>query len=168
MKYLLDLNSISTDRKCQVKTLHTTIIGDAADMSDISSETIDLVVTSPPYPMIRMWDDLFCRQESSIRNHLDAHEGMVAFELMHNELDKVWDEIFRVLKTGGFACVNIGDATRKLGDDFCLYPNHARILHNSSNHRPQRYTRSHSRMCLANLPATHKGCPDCRFAISAR
>jgi DNA modification methylase len=111
-----------------VKTTHTTIIGDAADMSDISSETIDLVVTSPPYPMIRMWDELFCGQEPSIRNHLDAHEGMAAFELMHKELDRVWDEIFRVLKTGGFACVNIGDATRKLGDDFCLYPNHARVL----------------------------------------
>jgi len=111
-----------------VKTLHTTIIGDARDMSEVFPETIDLVVTSPPYPMIRMWDDLFCCQEPSIRNHLDAHEGMVAFELMHKELDRVWDEIFRVLKTGGFACINIGDATRKLGDDFCLYPNHARIL----------------------------------------
>jgi len=35
---------------------------------------------------------------------------------------------FRILKTNGFACINIGDATRKLGDDFYLYPNHARVL----------------------------------------
>ena len=36
--------------------------------------------------------------------------------------------MFRVLKNGRFACINIGDATRKIRDDFCLYPNHARIL----------------------------------------
>jgi DNA modification methylase len=111
-----------------MKTIHTTIIGDAAEMTAISSESVDLVVTSPPYPMIRMWDDLFCRQNPSIRNHLDASEGMAAFELMHRELDRVWDEVFRVLKNNGFACINMGDATRKLGDDFCLYPNHARVL----------------------------------------
>jgi DNA modification methylase len=111
-----------------VKTLHTTLIGDAGDMTDVFSESVDLVVTSPPYPMIRMWDDLFSRQNPSIRRHLDDAAGMTAFELMHLELDRVWDEILRVLKPGGFACINIGDATRKLGDDFCLYPNHARVL----------------------------------------
>lgn len=125
---ILEPELISADRKCQVKTMHTTIIGDAGDMATVSSESVDLVVTSPPYPMIRMWDDLFCHQNPSIRNHLDASEGMAAFEVMHRELDKVWDEVFRVLKTNGFACINIGDATRKLGDDFCLYPNHARVL----------------------------------------
>ena len=36
--------------------------------------------------------------------------------------------MFRVLKDGRFACINIGDATRKLSGDFCMYPNHARIL----------------------------------------
>ncbi|MDH4129251.1 MAG: site-specific DNA-methyltransferase, partial [Spirochaetota bacterium] len=29
---------------------------------------------------------------------------------------------------GNFACINIGDATRKIGDDFKLYSNHFRIL----------------------------------------
>ena len=37
-----------------------------------------------------------------------------AFELMHRELDKVWNEVDRVMKKGGFVCVNIGDATRNL------------------------------------------------------
>jgi len=111
-----------------VKTHHNTLIGDAGHMATVSSESVDLVVTSPPYPMIRMWDDLFCGQNSSIRRHLDDSEGNAAFELMHRELDRVWCEVFRVLKSGGFACINIGDATRKLGDDFCLYPNHARVL----------------------------------------
>jgi DNA modification methylase len=29
---------------------------------------------------------------------------------------------------GGFACINIGDATRTINDEFQLYPNHSRII----------------------------------------
>jgi hypothetical protein len=47
---------------------------------------------------------------------------------MHRELDRVWSEVHRVLIDGGFACINIGDATRKIGDRFRLYSNHSRIL----------------------------------------
>jgi hypothetical protein len=47
---------------------------------------------------------------------------------MHASLDPVWAEVHRVLKPGAIACINIGDAVRKIGDDFMLYPNHARIL----------------------------------------
>jgi len=46
---------------------------------------------------------------------------------MHKILDPVWLEIWRALKTGGFACINIGDATRRVGDNFQLYPNHTII-----------------------------------------
>ena len=46
---------------------------------------------------------------------------------MH-QLDKVWSELFRVLRTGSFACINIGDATRTIGDRFQLYSNHSRII----------------------------------------
>jgi len=47
---------------------------------------------------------------------------------MHKELDKVWKEVYRVLKTGGIVCINIGDATRSTGGKFQIYANHARIL----------------------------------------
>jgi len=94
----------------------------------LADRSIDLVVTSPPYPMIAMWDDVFARQDGKIRSALDAGDGTRAFERMHCLLDRVWDGVFRVLKPGGFACINIGDAVRKIGDDFGLYPNHARIL----------------------------------------
>ena len=53
---------------------------------------------------------------------------MRAFELMHAELDKVWDECFRVLKSGGFLCINIGEATRTVGNEFRLYNNSSRIV----------------------------------------
>jgi hypothetical protein len=43
-------------------------------------------------------------------------------------LDPVWKDVYRVLKFGGFACINIGDATRTINDNFVLYPNHMRVL----------------------------------------
>ncbi|MDR0493366.1 MAG: site-specific DNA-methyltransferase [Nitrososphaerota archaeon] len=97
-------------------------------MSDISNESIDLMVTSPPYPMIEMWDEIFSEQNPAIREALKNEDGNRAFELMNQELDKVWKEVYRVLKSGGFACINIGNATRKIGEEFKLYSSHSRIL----------------------------------------
>jgi DNA modification methylase len=111
-----------------LKTIHNTFFKDSKNMSTISSDSIDLVVTSSPYPMIEMWDELFENQNPQIKNALTDQQGHLAFELMHQELDKVWNEIFRVLIDGGIACINIGDATRKIGNDFQLYSNHSRIL----------------------------------------
>ncbi len=111
-----------------MQTTHQIFYRDARDLKEIPSESVDLVVTSPPYPMIGMWDDVFGSQNVEIEKALKAGDGKLAHELMHEILDSVWDEIFRVLKDGRFACINIGDATRKVGGDFCLYPNHARIL----------------------------------------
>ncbi|MFH1139614.1 MAG: site-specific DNA-methyltransferase [Pseudomonadota bacterium] len=110
-----------------MKTEHVVHFDSAASMKDLDRETIDLVVTSPPYPMIEMWDESFSRQNPEIGRFLSQGEARPAFELMHRELDSVWRELFRVLKPGGLACVNIGDAARTLVKDFALYPNHARI-----------------------------------------
>jgi len=97
-------------------------------MSVVCNESVDLVVTSPPYPMIEMWDKIFSDQNPAISEELKAGNGNRVFELMNQELDKVWREVYRVLKTGGFACINVGDATRKIGDEFKLYSSHSRIL----------------------------------------
>lgn len=96
-------------------------------MKDVPSESIDLVVTSPPYPMIGMWDGIFSKQNAKIGRALDNKDGPLAFELMNRELDLVWAEVFRVLKRGGIACINIGDATRTMNEHFSLYTNHSRI-----------------------------------------
>ena len=98
------------------------------DMRSLETASVDLVVTSPPYPMIAMWDDGFGDQDERIRVHLGAGEGNEAFELMHRLLDRTWSECHRVLKPGGIACINVGDATRTLDGDFRLYSNHWRIL----------------------------------------
>lgn len=111
-----------------MKTDHFIHFQNAAKMRRIADRSIDLVVTSPPYPMIAMWDEVFIRQDSGIDPVLKAGDGPRAFEMMHRVLEPVWGEVCRVLKPGGFACINIGDAVRKVGEDFGLCPNHARII----------------------------------------
>lgn len=100
----------------------------AHDIRSLAKASVDLIVTSPPYPMIVMWDEVFSNQDERIRAHLAAGEGHDAFELMHKLLDKTWAECDRVMKPGGIACINIGDATRTIDGDFQLYSNHSRIL----------------------------------------
>jgi DNA modification methylase len=111
-----------------MKTIHRILFSDSSRMQILHSESIDLIITSPPYPMIEMWDDIFCRQSSSIKKSLKNGDGVKSFELMHRILDNTWRETYRVLKSGGFACINIGDATRTINRNFALYPNHSRIL----------------------------------------
>lgn len=107
---------------------HEIIIGNAQKMVGIKDKSIGLVVTSPPYPMIEMWDEIMSSQNSKIGKALQDNNGQCAFELIHLELDKVWAEVERVLIPGGFACINIGDATRTINKEFALYPNHSRII----------------------------------------
>ncbi|MBN1422919.1 site-specific DNA-methyltransferase [Candidatus Fermentibacteria bacterium] len=109
-------------------TTHRIYHGDATQMAAIGDGSIDLVVTSPPYPMIAMWDQVFAVGDPRIGHVLAVGDGSTAFALMHGCLDAVWAETFRVLRPGGIACINIGDATRTMQGDFRLYPNHARVL----------------------------------------
>ena len=110
-------------------TQHQIYFQDSKNMEALGSETADLVVTSPPYPMIEMWDAMFTNQNAEIGNALNQSDGPLAFELMHRELDAVWHEVQRVLKQSGIACVNVGDAARSIDGRFQLYPNHSRIIH---------------------------------------
>ena len=110
-----------------MKTSHRIIYKNSKDMKELPAESVDLIVTSPPYPMIEMWDQTFSDLNPLVRETLDKSAGMQAYELMHQELDPVWDEVYRVLKEGRFVCINIGDATRTINGDFQLYTNHSRI-----------------------------------------
>jgi DNA modification methylase len=114
--------------KIVMHTRHRIYLSDSRHMKAVADESIDLIVTSPPYPMIEMWDLVFARQDAGIQAALKERRDHAAFEGMHRILDGVWKEAFRVLKKGGMACINIGDAVRTLRGRFALYPNHARIL----------------------------------------
>jgi DNA modification methylase len=111
-----------------METSHRIITGDSRSLSRVDDDSVELVVTSPPYPMIEMWDELFSELNPDISQHLEDGEGQAAFARMHEELEKVWEEVSRVLVDGGIACINIGDATRKVDGSFRVFQNHSRII----------------------------------------
>lgn len=120
-------NKLLGEQPVRMETTHDIFIGNSNSLSKIEDDGVELVVTSPPYPMIEMWDDVFSSLNTDIKTALDSGDGREAFKLMHGELKKTWDEVERVLVDGGIACINIGDATRKVDNSFRVYQNHARI-----------------------------------------
>lgn len=109
-------------------TKHRINIGNSQNLKEVEDESVNLIVTSPPYPMIEMWDEVFTNLNPAIGDALTNGKGFEAYELMNKELNKVWSEVDRVLTPSGIACINIGDATRKIGDTFQLYSNHSKII----------------------------------------
>ena len=61
-----------------METTHRIYMQNADRMDSLDAESVDLVVTSPPYPMIQMWDQMFGRLDPQINADLDwprSHEG---------------------------------------------------------------------------------------------
>lgn len=85
----------------------------SAEMTEIQDGEVQLIVTSPPYPMIERWD---------------RHFGTRDFEEQHQQLLQTWKECYRILDEGGILCINIGDATRSINGNFVCYPNYAKVV----------------------------------------
>lgn len=82
------------------QTRHQMVLGDARDLSFVPSESVHLVVTSPPYFNLKSYaSDAGGRQ----LGRLDDYEAFL------RELDRVWQECVRVLVPGGRICCVIGD-----------------------------------------------------------
>ena len=111
-----------------METTHRIVVDDARSLDTLADDSVELVVTSPPYPMIEMWDELFSTLNPAVDDALTAGDGQRAFEAMHAALEPVWDELARVLVDGGVACLNVGDATRTIDGSFRVYQNHSRII----------------------------------------
>ncbi|MEM3852181.1 MAG: site-specific DNA-methyltransferase [Methanomassiliicoccales archaeon] len=107
-------------------TMHNFVLRDSRSRS-YGVRPVHLVITSPPYPMLGMWDELFSKLDPNIQTLLHDGELNSAFELMHRQLDMVWSNMIDHLLPGGFLCINVGDALRRNGESFCLFPNHSRI-----------------------------------------
>ena len=80
-----------------MKTNHKIIIGDSRKMEELSDNSIQLVVSSPPY-----WQ---------LKDYGSAHQ--IGFDHSYedyiNNLDLVWKECYRTIEPGSRLCVNIGD-----------------------------------------------------------
>jgi modification methylase len=76
---------------------YTLIHGDARCMSEIKKNSVQLIVTSPPYWQIKDYGP---------ENQIGYHHS---YEDYINNLNLVWAETFRILETGCRLCVNIGD-----------------------------------------------------------
>jgi len=86
-----------TQFETEGETKHQIVIADARWMSELTPESVHLVVTSPPYWQLKDY----------------GHMGQIGFDDTYeeyiNNLNLVWDECYRVLHPGCRLCVNIGD-----------------------------------------------------------
>jgi len=80
-----------------MKTKHLIVNGDSRNMSELTDESIHLVITSPPYWQLKDYgtDDQI--------GFNDSYENYI------NNLNLVWKESYRVLDKGCRLCINIGD-----------------------------------------------------------
>jgi len=103
------------------KAIHTyqrLINGDARDLFFLEDESVHLVVTSPPY-----WNLKRYNENPSQLGHINDYESFLS------ELEKVWQEIFRVLVPGGRLVCIVGDvcvSRRKFGRHL-VFPLHSDI-----------------------------------------
>lgn len=99
-------------------TTHRLHLGDARDLSWLPAESVQLVVTSPPYWTLKEYD------------HSEGQLGdLVDYDRFLDELDHVWAECARVLVPGGRICCVVGDVciARKAGGRHYVMPLHSDI-----------------------------------------
>jgi len=111
----------------KVTSLDGTIsVGDARNLRFLQNESIDMVVTSPPYlgvndyvrSMKLTW--LFFPESSTkeaMRNEIGARwkrNRKNAYEEYIYDMNRSFSEISRVLKTSGFLCLTIGQGKGKV------------------------------------------------------
>lgn len=103
----------------QIPTRHELILGDARLMRELASESLHLVVTSPPYWTLKTYRD----SEGQLGHLVD-------YEVFLEELDRVWRRCFDVLVPGGRLICVVGDvclSRRENNGRHTVVPLHASI-----------------------------------------
>lgn len=103
----------------RVPTTHTLYLKDARELSDLKSESVHLILTSPPYWTLKKYRDC-----SGQLGHVANYEEFLS------ELDKVWRYCFRALVPGGRLICVVGDvclSRRKNRGRHTVVPLHASI-----------------------------------------
>jgi modification methylase len=123
-----DIPRIAKDKKLlreiesavqQMPTRHRLVQGDARQLSFIEDESIQLIVTSPPYWTLKKY-----------RDHKDQLGDIEDYESFLQELDKVWGHCYRGLVPGGRLICVVGDvclSRRKNEGRHTVVPLHASI-----------------------------------------
>lgn len=109
----------------QISTRHQLLLGDARDLSAIPSNSIHLVVTSPPYWTLKEY-----RPTQGQLGHVDDYNEFLG------ELDKVWREMYRVLVPGGRMVCVVGDvclSRRRNHGRHAVMPLHSSISESCRN-----------------------------------
>jgi site-specific DNA-methyltransferase (adenine-specific) len=100
-------------------TRHRLHHGDARELDWLDAGSVHLVVTSPPYWTLKKYND-----------HPDQLGDIDDYERFHDELDKVWRHVYRVLVPGGRLVCVVGDvclARRRNKGRHMVVPLHADI-----------------------------------------
>lgn len=101
-----------------MSTRHVLINGDSRCMSQIADESVDLIVTSPPYWQLKDY----------------GSEYQIGFNQSYedyiNHLNLVWKECFRILQPGCRLCINIGDQFARTAyyGRYKIVPIHSEII----------------------------------------
>ena len=123
-----DIPRIAKDKKLvklideavrRVPTTHTMNLGDAREMSRLPSNSVHLVMTSPPYWTLKEY-----RDSKGQMGHIEDYEEFLT------ELDKVWAHSFRALVPGGRLICVVGDvclSRRENNGRHTVVPLHASI-----------------------------------------
>jgi site-specific DNA-methyltransferase (adenine-specific) len=86
------------------RTTHLVAHGDARDLSWLADQSVHLVVTSPPYGLLKAYEDA----PGQLGNGCDP-TSIEAYEAFLAELDRCFAECRRVLVPGGRICCVVGD-----------------------------------------------------------
>ncbi len=76
-----------------MKSRHKIFVADARQLNGIEDESVECIVTSPPYPMIEMWDHVFSKLNPLIGNAFKENNGLIAFPIKGLSLEKTWSHI---------------------------------------------------------------------------
>jgi site-specific DNA-methyltransferase (adenine-specific) len=102
----------------ELKTKHNLIQGDARNLSFISDQSLHLIVTSPPY-----WNLKRYNENSEQLGHIQNYDDFLI------EINKVFNECYRVLVPGGRLVCVVGDVclSRRAFGRHLVMPLHADI-----------------------------------------
>lgn len=99
------------------------IFGDSRSMVELKDQSMDLVITSPPYWQIKDYEN-----DKQIGYDQSLHEYL-------KDLYRVWAECYRVMKPGRRLCINIGDqfARAIIYGEYKIIPLHSECISQCEN-----------------------------------